>query len=79
MNCPPCHAPMRLIDYMDTRDELPLVWMKGWRCDRCGFAINPLGEFNRRFLEFDVRYPQGVRSGHRASTHLEKTEICIPF
>jgi C4-type Zn-finger protein len=50
MQCPPCYRPMKMIDYMDTRDELPLVWIKGWRCDHCGFAINPLGELNRRFL-----------------------------
>ena len=46
---------MKVIDYMDMRDELPLVWMKGWRCDRCGYTVNPLAEFNRRFSEFDAR------------------------
>ncbi|WP_447600233.1 hypothetical protein [Nitrospira sp. Nam80] len=63
MQCPPCHRPMKLVDYIDTREALPLVWMTGWRCEYCGFAINPLGEFNRRFLEFDM--DQGRRAVHR--------------
>lgn len=36
MQCPPCHALMKIIDYTDARDQLPLVWMKGWRCEHCG-------------------------------------------
>jgi hypothetical protein len=55
MQCPPCHRPMKLVDYMDTRETLPLGWMTGWRCEHCGFAINPLDEFNRRFLDFDAQ------------------------
>jgi hypothetical protein len=50
MECPLCHGAMALIDYRDTRGALPLVWIQGWRCDHCGFAINPWGEMNRRFL-----------------------------
>ena len=54
MRCPPCHTPMQLVDYTDGHEEFPLVWMRGWRCSRCGYAINPLAEFNRRFLAFEV-------------------------
>ena len=68
MECPLCHGAMMLMDYRDTREALPLVWMQGWRCDHCGFAINPLGEMNRRFLHFDVRGPSNVVLDEDGST-----------
>ena len=75
MQCPPCHRPMKLVEYTDTREALPLVWMTGWRCDHCGFAINPLGEFNRRFLEFDVQQRRhAVDSEVRASSAPDSCE-----
>ena len=70
MQCPPCHRPMKMVDYMDTREALPLVWMTGWRCEHCGFAINPLGEFNRRFLEFDAYQRRQAAGVERTDTPL---------
>jgi len=54
MNCPICHTPMELVDYIDAHEGFTLVWMKGWQCSRCGYSLNQLGEFNRRFMTFDV-------------------------
>ena len=35
MRCQQCQGVMR-------------VWMRGWRCRDCGYAIDPLREANRR-------------------------------
>ena len=51
MHCPPCHMSMSVTEFVDQRDEAALQWMKGWRCDRCGYEINPLAEMNRRFAD----------------------------
>jgi hypothetical protein len=54
MHCPLCQTPMILVNYVDAHEEFPLVWMKGWRCSRCGYGVNPLADLNRRLLAFDV-------------------------
>ena len=50
MRCPPCHNPMKIMEFVDRSEQATLGWMKGWHCDRCGYSVNPLTEFNRRFM-----------------------------
>jgi C4-type Zn-finger protein len=61
MNCPVCQTRMTVTEYLDSHEALALVWIKGWRCVHCGYAVNPLGEFNRRFLAFDVWPAEHIR------------------
>ena len=53
MRCPPCHTPMKPVSYVDSCEDSALMWIQGWRCSRCGYEVNPLAEWNRRFLESD--------------------------
>jgi len=57
MRCPPCHAPMNVKEFVDHTEGAPLMWMKGWHCGRCGYCVNPLAEFNRRFAEYPKEWP----------------------
>jgi len=51
MQCPPCQNAMNSTVFVDEREDAMLGWISGWRCGRCGYTVNPLPEFNRRFAE----------------------------
>lgn len=55
MRCPPCQTPMQVREFWDDSEEAILTWTKGWHCDHCGYRINPLAEFNRRFAKSEEK------------------------
>ena len=51
MNCKHCQGVMRQEQFFDCEGTPGLMWMRGWKCVNCGYAVNPLIDANRRLHE----------------------------
>jgi hypothetical protein len=51
MTCLRCQGLMVEDHFFDFEGTYGLMWMKGWRCLNCGYAVDPLLEANRRLHE----------------------------
>lgn len=69
MTCTHCDDTMREHDFFDLQMRHGFMWMKGWRCPRCGYAANPLLDANRGLCWLDqaVRLGGGNPSGSMLS------------
>lgn len=52
MYCERCYGLMAEDHFFDFERTAGFMWMKGWRCMHCGYAVDPVLEANRRLHEF---------------------------
>jgi hypothetical protein len=48
MNCTRCQGVMREEQFFDLEGTQGFMWMRGWRCVNCSYAVDPLIDANRR-------------------------------
>ncbi|HEY6261279.1 MAG TPA: hypothetical protein VIW47_06785 [Nitrospiraceae bacterium] len=51
MECRRCLGRMAEEQFFDLEGTQGFMWMKGWRCRTCGYAVDPLREANRHLSE----------------------------
>lgn len=51
MYCMRCCGLMAEDHFFDFGATGAFMWMKGWRCMNCGYAVDPIMEANRRLHE----------------------------
>jgi hypothetical protein len=48
MHCTACQGLMREEQFFDGARSQGIMWMRGWKCAHCGYAVDPLMGANRR-------------------------------
>ena len=48
MHCPRCQAVMTEEQFFAGESTDGIIWMRGWKCTSCEYALNPVEEANRR-------------------------------
>ena len=54
MKCNRCEGLMAEDQFFDFEGTQGFMWMKGWRCMNCGYAVDPVIEANRHLHERPV-------------------------
>lgn len=51
MSCPRCQGLMGEAHFYDLEGTQGFMWMKGWQCLNCGYAVDPVMEANRKLQQ----------------------------
>lgn len=64
MECRRCQGEMVEAHFFDRELAKGIMWMRGWRCQACGHAIDPLREANRLLRQAIARMEKEPPSSH---------------